>query len=183
MTLASTAAGILIQIAFLGVGSVVNLAVTISSAVGGLLTSLVGHYLIAMRRGAELLDGGLRRELHGMTETNRILQDQLTVPSVSLLERDRRELVKQKLDSIPSAHRDLVIKVLKYILQHGEADPVAIIAGGILGSSANAHPIQDALAMASYCGLTTAVPGSYNRRIVVINSGLKEALTYHLLGE
>jgi len=45
-----------------------NLDETASSALIGLAVSLVGTYLIAMRKGAETLDAGLRRDITGKTK-------------------------------------------------------------------------------------------------------------------
>jgi hypothetical protein len=56
VSIMSAGVGVLIQVAILGTSSVLNLELTVTTAAGALVVSLIGNYIIAMRRGAEALD-------------------------------------------------------------------------------------------------------------------------------
>jgi len=185
-TLAVTVSVIGIQVAYRGVGSVEQ---TIVSGVVGLGVSLIGNYLIAMRRGAESLDSGLRDEIHeknsalqNQTKENRKRQARLVVRPISLIERNRRTEVEQKMNALPSEFVDVVEGVIEYLLIHGEVDPILLAEGGRLGKTANQHVIMAAIDKAAMAGLLKPVPGT-NRHRMMVNPELRDALSFHLLGE
>ena len=188
-TLAVTVSVIGIQVAYRGVGSMANVEQTIVNGVVGLGIALIGNYLIAMRRGAESLDSGLRNEIHeknsalqDRTKENLKLQARLAVRPISLIERNRRTEVEQKLNLLPSEFIDVVKGVIKYLLIHGEVDPIVLAVGGRLGKTVNQHVIMAAIDKAAMAGLLKPVPGT-NRHRVMVNPELKDALSFHLLGK
>ncbi len=115
------------------------------------------------------------------TRENRKLQERLAVPSISLIERNRRTEVGQKLNSLPSEFVDVVKGVIKCLLIHGDVDPIVLAEGGRLGKTVNQHVIMAAIDKATTGNLLKPVPGT-NRHRVMANPELKDALSFHLLG-
>jgi hypothetical protein len=183
---------ILIQLYRHGWRSVVNLDETVTSVVVGLLVSMGGTYLIAMRRGAETLDAGLRNEVTGhnsaasrLSEEVQKLQEQLTNPPISRIEQSRRDSVGQKLQLFPSAYAETAKSILKYVLEHGQVNAFELIHDGLLGGISNPDLIEKALEKALGCHLLRPYPGlgPWTSISVSINPELKPALSFHLLGE
>jgi hypothetical protein len=94
VTLVIACVAIVIQILFQGTGSVANLEQTVVTGIVGLAVSLVGNYLISMRRGAEALDTA-----GGMESSNLRKQiEQLTPPKRTPLEEHHYFKAKAALD-------------------------------------------------------------------------------------
>ena len=104
VALLAATAGILIQISVLGVGSVANLELTITTGVGALAVSLLGNYLIAMRRGAERLDSELRGQI---AEQNKLITQQPT-----------RTPTEQHYYQVSKAEWDVLSVGAKQIVRH-----------------------------------------------------------------
>jgi|SRR5579862_4339088 len=188
ISLISAGAGVLIQMAILGTGSVVNLALTLSIALGFLLLSLIGNYLISLRRAAEALDTGLREEIRTkesalleLSKDNLTLRQRLDNPPLSPVEQSRRDLVKQELEAFPASHSAVATAIMKYILQYGEVDSISVVSGGVLGPISNPYLSQDVIQRAVSNGLLKADGPS--RRLLRVNPELKSALAFHLLGD
>lgn len=109
------------------------------------------------------------------------LRQQLSAPTVSPLERERRDLVANRL--MNAAEED--IAVYKYVLQHGQVDPIMLTAGGVLdGGRTNPHLIQAAIQRGFLSGLLCSVPvAGKARQHLTINVDLRGALSFHLFGE
>jgi hypothetical protein len=190
ITVVSAGAAVLLQIAILGTGTVANLALTLSVAVGGLLISLIGNYLISMRRGAEQIDTGLQQQIKendlALAESGqniKTLQERLAKPPLSPIEQGRRELVDQKLRSFPANQLELAKAVLRYVLDHGTVPTSGLIFDDLLGGVSNPDLISIVLEKAVHDQLLGGNPGPWTSMRVTINPELKSALSFHLLGE
>ncbi len=192
LSLVSAGAGILVQMAILGTGSVTNLALTVIVGLVSLLVSLVGNYLIAMRRGAETLDVARQKEITGkdstickLNEETRRLQKQLAKPQLSLIEERRSKLVKEKLTLFPATYREMAKLVLQYVLEHGKVPAFDLIHDNLMGALSNPDLIEKVLEQALHTQLLRAdpSPGPWTSISVVVNPDLKTALSSHLLGE
>jgi len=105
IALLATVAGVLLQMVFLGVGSVARVELTVTTAVASLIVSLIGHYLIAMRRGAEMLDTELRNETEA--EVARRVQE-----SSLGWEPGLEHNVRLRLDRLPAVIHKLLEEVM-----------------------------------------------------------------------
>ena len=95
---------------------------------------------------------------------------------ISALEVGRRNTVAEKLACFCKP-KDLVKYALQHILQHGEVDPIQFCAAhlDIQGRETDLHEvIRDGLSL----GLLKSTG-----QCVTVNPELKEALTFHLLGD
>ena len=107
------------------------------------------------------------------------LEDSLKKPVVSALEISRRKTVAEKIASFRQP-KDLVNETLKYILEHGDVEPIEF-ASTHMDSPGKESAVQAIIYQGQSNGLLRASQSQRPR--VSIHPDLREALTFHLLGE
>jgi hypothetical protein len=119
VTLTVSCLAIVIQILYQGAGSMANIEQTAVTGIVGLAVSLIGNYLISMRRGAEALDGGRISEIEKRDAENRAIRE-VSAAQSSELRRQIEQLAPPKRTQSEEYHYTKARDGLKNVGKRGE---------------------------------------------------------------
>jgi uncharacterized membrane-anchored protein YhcB (DUF1043 family) len=159
-----------------GVKSMLNMADVAESGLLGLAVSLAGNYVIAMRKGAEVLDAGIRKESEAHQQTITTLRanlDEFKKPRRTTAEEHHYATAKAALETLGE---DSAV-VLRHLSQHG-----SLLFGSMDPPVPKGMNARDTRALLNVClneGLvtlkTTDKPGGFDYTYAIA-PGMKPAL-------
>jgi hypothetical protein len=111
MSIVAACSGVAIQIIYLGSSSVANLEMTLMVGITSLILSMIGSYLISMRRGAAALDVSREEESLKLRQTIELL----TPPKRTAAEEYKYAEAERSLVKLGDSAKT----VLRFVMKHG----------------------------------------------------------------